>query len=361
MKKVLILSLLVGAAAMTSNAQTDFRHISFDEALKAAQQEQKMLFVDFYTDWCGPCKKMSAEVFPQKNVGDYMNKNFVSLKLNAEKEGAELAQKYKVAAYPTFVIIGADGKEITKVTGYREGDEFIAKIKSSVDPEQSPEYVKKRFAEGDRSPKVVNAYVMSLLEQRKDELGLQIIGDYFKSLSDADRLNPDNTFIYTRYTFDLNSDAARFMVDNLGKFDKAVRPEIDKKANDLYHAELAQYFSGYIQSQGKFDRAAYDKVKNEIKTLGLDKKYNYGIMFDFIETRMATDDNAFLAYCEKRFNELESQERTILLMNVTRLFNTKNPEMCKNLSNFLRSRLSTMSPIEIQFAGRVLGSLESNH
>ena len=97
MKKLLTL-LFVCAVGLTAHAQTFFRSISFDEALKVAAKENKLVFIDFYTDWCGPCKKMAKDVFPQKMVGDFMNAKFVNLKLNAEKEGRELAARYKVNA-----------------------------------------------------------------------------------------------------------------------------------------------------------------------------------------------------------------------------------------------------------------------
>ena len=75
-------------------AQTDFRHISYAEGLEAAKAEGKTLFIDFYTEWCGPCKRMARDVFPQKDVGDYMNAKFVCLKIDAEKgEGVELAKR----------------------------------------------------------------------------------------------------------------------------------------------------------------------------------------------------------------------------------------------------------------------------
>ena len=63
-----------------------FRPLSYTEAIELAAKENKMVFIDFYTTWCGPCKRMSKEVFPQQEVGEYFNRTFISLKLDAEKE-----------------------------------------------------------------------------------------------------------------------------------------------------------------------------------------------------------------------------------------------------------------------------------
>lgn len=83
------------------------------EAQAVAEKEKKMIFIDFYTTWCGPCKMMSSEVFTQDQVGEYFNRTFVNLKVDAEKgEGVELAKKYQVKAYPTFVVLRADGTEV---------------------------------------------------------------------------------------------------------------------------------------------------------------------------------------------------------------------------------------------------------
>lgn len=59
---------------------------TFNEAIAEAKSQQKNLFIDCYTSWCGPCKRMSNGVFTQKNVGDYFNKNFICLKVDMEKE-----------------------------------------------------------------------------------------------------------------------------------------------------------------------------------------------------------------------------------------------------------------------------------
>ena len=89
MKKIISI-LLLAVIALSAKAQTQFRDLSFEEALATAAKEKKQVFIDFYTDWCGPCKNMAKNVFPQVSVGNYMNKNFVCVKYNAEKEGKEI-------------------------------------------------------------------------------------------------------------------------------------------------------------------------------------------------------------------------------------------------------------------------------
>ena len=69
-----------------------------------------MVLVDCYTSWCGPCKIMASKILPQKEVGDFLNERFVCVKYDMEKgEGPEIAKKYGVEAYPTFLLLRADG------------------------------------------------------------------------------------------------------------------------------------------------------------------------------------------------------------------------------------------------------------
>ena len=86
MSKLFLLVVTMSWSIIASAQGIDFFHGSYEEALKKARSENKGIFVDVYTSWCGPCKKMAREVFTQAGVGDYFNTHFVCLKLDAEKD-----------------------------------------------------------------------------------------------------------------------------------------------------------------------------------------------------------------------------------------------------------------------------------
>ncbi len=103
-----------------------FNKGSWNELLSDAKKNKKPFFVDVYTTWCGPCKKMSKETFQDAEVGKYINSNFLAYKLDAEKgEGVGLSEKFDVEAYPTILFFNADGKLLGKEEGFMDSERFI--------------------------------------------------------------------------------------------------------------------------------------------------------------------------------------------------------------------------------------------
>lgn len=104
---------------------TQFFKGTFAQALAKAKKENKKLMVDCYTLWCGPCRHMAKNVFPDENLGKYMNANFVCIQLDMEHgEGPELNKTFNVEAYPTFIFFDAEGKEMNRFEGMCMQDEF---------------------------------------------------------------------------------------------------------------------------------------------------------------------------------------------------------------------------------------------
>lgn len=103
-----------------------FEDGSFQELLDKARTEGKLVFLDCYTTWCGPCRMMASRVFTRKDVGDYFNANFVCGKMDMEKgEGLHLAKRYKVEAFPTMLLLDADGNVVDRLLGACSGEELI--------------------------------------------------------------------------------------------------------------------------------------------------------------------------------------------------------------------------------------------
>lgn len=135
---------------------------SFAQVLQKAKSSGKLVFVDCYTSWCGPCKMMAKSVFPQKTVGDFMNPKFVSLKMNMETgEGPEWAEKWQISAYPTFIVFTATGQEIGRFLGGCSAEEFIEKITKASEDKTSAE-MDKRFADGERDEAFLYSYLNTL-------------------------------------------------------------------------------------------------------------------------------------------------------------------------------------------------------
>ena len=108
-----------------------------------------MVFMDCYTSWCGPCKNMTNNVFPQKAAGDYFNPRFVCVKYDMEKgEGKELANKFEVHAYPTFIIFRPDGTIQHRVVGGDELETFIQRVERGLNEKTSLPYLSDRYERG---------------------------------------------------------------------------------------------------------------------------------------------------------------------------------------------------------------------
>lgn len=107
-----------------------FAEISFQEALDRAAAENKLVFLDCYTTWCGPCKWLDANTFKDEVVGKYFNEKFISIKIDMEKgEGKELMKKYEVTAFPTLFLLDAKGNVVKRMMGAMESKKLLDEVK----------------------------------------------------------------------------------------------------------------------------------------------------------------------------------------------------------------------------------------
>lgn len=151
----------------------EFFHGSWEEALEEAKKQEKVIFIDAYATWCGPCKRMAAEVFPDEKVGEFYNRHFINMKLDMEKgEGLTFRKTYPVSAFPTLYFISGDGEVVDKVRGAQDVDGFLKlgeKVLGLAD--NSAEYATE-YEKGKRDPELMYKYVRALNKAGKPSLSV---------------------------------------------------------------------------------------------------------------------------------------------------------------------------------------------
>ena len=160
---------------------------SWSQPLAEAKKQNKPVFVDVFTTWCGPCKLMAKQAFPDKAVGTLFNASFISYQVDAEKgEGLDVAKKYAVTAYPTSLFVSADGNLIQRTVGYGGIKELIDEASKAVDAAKDTKPMSvwdKEFADGKRDVTFLNKYL-----QKRAALGTpnaEALETYLSLISEA--------------------------------------------------------------------------------------------------------------------------------------------------------------------------------
>ena len=183
--RISFLGLLLMSSVYVLSAQgIEFFDGTWKEALSEAQAKQKVIFVDGYAVWCGPCKRLSKNVFPQEAVGNYFNANFINVKMDMEKgEGLQFRKKYPLTAFPTLYFIKPSGELIHAAKGApRTGDALIALAKKALSSyDVSVDYMKKYDA-GDRDYETMYMLVKSLNKSGKPSL--KYANEYLRTQDD---------------------------------------------------------------------------------------------------------------------------------------------------------------------------------
>jgi thioredoxin-related protein/Tfp pilus assembly protein PilF len=129
-KIFLVVSLFIALTVKVYANEIVFSSGTYAEVLAKAKAENKVLMIDFFTDWCKWCVELDKKVYTNSDVADFANSNQVNWKIDAEKgEGIELAKKFGISGYPTVVFVNGNGEEIDRIVGYFPAKEFLSIMK----------------------------------------------------------------------------------------------------------------------------------------------------------------------------------------------------------------------------------------
>ena len=166
----LMLSIILLAFSVSAISQhNDGIHFfsgTIEEALVAAKAAGKNVYIDCQTSWCGPCNKMSKDIFTNKKVAKFYNEHFISISLDMEKEGKSMAHEFDVRYYPTHIYLAPSRTIIHNVFGFQYSEQFIETARTALDPEKQNGRFRIEYDQGNRSSKFLLEYAAHLRENR---------------------------------------------------------------------------------------------------------------------------------------------------------------------------------------------------
>lgn len=249
----------------------DFQDMSLEEALSKARQEQKLVFVDCYTTWCGPCKKMNNNIFPLKEMGDYFNSRFVCLKFDMDRpEYKEFGKKWHVKAYPSFIIFQADGTRLHQIVGGNEqANKFISRIAAGLMPKKNIHYLQQQYESRVITNLELLDYMFVLREAYRNEDAEVIYKELLERLSEEEKLQKEFWPIFEEKECVVGTRDFDLLLANLPVFEKNVGRE---KLDEYLYNSFVRSLSLYIGDQK--NEVPFAKVKAQIQELNIAKKSN---------------------------------------------------------------------------------------
>lgn len=352
MKKVALALILTSFFAGNIFAQTrsvSFEHGTFSEGLAKAKTSSKLIFMDAYTTWCGPCKYMSNTVFTQDKVADFFNANFINLKFDMEKgEGIELAKKYGIKAYPTFLILDSAGNLVHKIVGGSDADDFLAKAKVSLDPKTSLAGQQAAYQAGNREPAFVNAYLNTLKDAYMEDVAQDVAVAYLRSLKESDRTSKESWTIYDSFINDASSKEFMFILTNRIKFTDAVGDSaVSAKIANVFTEKAMSYL---VNRKGSvYSKEEVQKFRGIIAASRPDNILKYNTILDMADAKFLKNGVALAGIVEVSLKKLEltDQDCYSILSQVTPVvaeYATKK-EMTQ-LSSYIDSRISALKEVK---------------
>ena len=250
--------------AQAQNRSITFEHGTFKEIKEKALKENKLIFIDAYTTWCGPCKYLSKYIFTNDTVADYYNTNFINAKFDMEKgEGIAMAKLYQVSCYPSLLFVDGNGNLVHRTAGSMLASAFVTLGKTANEPQKNFSYFKTNYETKKKDPEFLMQYIDMIsgtcLEPDAE------VAYYFSVQKDADLSNEQNWNMIDRYTKHIDSREFNYLIANKAKFESLYTSEkVNKKIATTATASLQE-----AARTTPFNKATYDDTKAKITALNL--------------------------------------------------------------------------------------------
>lgn len=261
----LVINLTAHAQGIRFEKSSDWNSI-----LEKAALENKYIFVDCFASWCVPCKKMDNEIFTDPGVGDFFNKNFISIKVQFDSTGTESAdikswfrmaryfeKVYNIYSYPTYLYFNPKGQLVSKYSGaITPAIDFVKKSKTMLSPDEQYYTLLERYKNGDRTSTLIKKIVPEALRLQDVEL-LKQTHEQYVDLIDSPYSKDELIPLYVGISSS-DSKGFKLLLNDISKFDRIL--EDDGRVESVITTHL------YAESYDKFVKDQKSRIKwNKIR------------------------------------------------------------------------------------------------
>ncbi len=266
MQKISFFFLIFAIQLFFPQQNIKFEDSDFATILTKAKTEKKLIFLDAYTSWCGPCKLMERNVFTDTNVAEYYNKNFINAHFDMEKgEGPSLAAKYGIRSYPTLLFLNGEGEIVGKELGYIKTEEFLELGRKNNNPQFVNTNLKEEFLKGKLDQSALLNFI-NLYASKDPILAKQASEKYFANKKDktftgeevnallnfTQSVDDTNYKIFTANKaaiVELLTEKNYTQFDNYLKLMKLVTSATDEKTNTIDDAKILKEGEGLLPKE----------------------------------------------------------------------------------------------------------------
>ena len=209
-------AVLISSSAM---AQMKFQEIKteseWERAMAEANSTGKLIFLDIYATWCGPCKMLESDIYPDIELGKYYNSHFINLKMDGETEFGRLkVMQFGLRAYPTMYYLSSSEDLLSQVVGVKQAPELVEFGIKVVEGSGKLIQYKSDFAADKLSAEELMEYRTLLLEFEQEAQSNEVAAKIFPTLSEEDILNPLFKSIVMSARSDLDGKLFKLMKEN---------------------------------------------------------------------------------------------------------------------------------------------------
>lgn len=309
MRQVLFSIVAAFCAATVSSAQAqgirfEGSETSFRQAVEKAQKSKKLIFMDCYTAWCGPCRQLAKNVFPNDTVGAFFNRHFVSLKMDMEKgEGPKLAKQYQITAYPTLLFIDPHTqKMVYRMVGSKAGIQWLMDIgQKALDNEENLTGIAARYRENPQDAAIVNKYLAQLQAARLFALRDSVLNAYLANITPANEHSQLTWQILSGQVSDPYGAPFDYMNRRADRFRATVGNEaVDEKLETIYRQAVMSFIRRKRVPAEQFPSTEFTRLNTLLKDSYQGKSRNYYLaMLNMVDCVQRGDYNAMLDGLDK--------------------------------------------------------------